>query len=144
MESNKKEETQIPSVNLNINLPQETGKSEIVEAEQIVGLCNEVLDDIRSDSSEIHEAYGNFAEMVFNSGDATAASKEALVNLLKLKSDIADKKTRVMEMMLRAYLKDGRPNLTANQHNEIRIEDNSKRDLLQNLEKKSKEKENGK
>jgi hypothetical protein len=134
----KKEEIQVPSVNLNINLPTETGKNEIVEASQIVGLCKEVLDDIRVDSNEIHEAYGNFAEMVFNSGDATAASKEALVNLLKLKSDIADKKTRVMEMMLRAYMKDNRTNLTANQHNEIRIEDNSKRDLLQSLEKKSK------
>jgi len=113
-----KAEIAIPQVAMNINLPPQQEIS-LVQAEQIIGLVQTVMDDISVEKNEIQEAYVNFAEMVFNSGDATSASKEALVNLLKLKSDLIDKKSRMLEMMMKVYNKDGQgpKTIIANQHN---------------------------
>lgn len=125
----------LPSVamNINTNSPTET-KNEIVQADQIVSLCQDVLSDIAVEKEEITNYQNNFSEMVFNAGDATSASKEALVNLSKLKSDLIDKKTRVMEMLLKAFQKDGPKVVTAHQHNDIHISD--KRKLFQELDRK--------
>lgn len=127
----KEEATMLPSVALNVNLPEQTNP--IVEAQQIVGIYQEILEDIRKDRDEIENAYTNFAEMVFNAGDATAASKEALVNLLKLKSDSADKKSKVMDTLMRAFLSGAPKQVNATQHNDFRIEDNSKRQLIDDI-----------
>lgn len=131
----KKEEATLPQVAMNINLPAQEPKSEIVQAEQIVSMCRDIMTNIVEEGDEIKEAYVNFADMVFNSGDATAASKEALVNLLKLRSDLVDKKTRIMEMLVKAYKDVGPKSVTAHQHNDFIISD--KRKLLQELDKKN-------
>lgn len=131
----------LPNLNVNLAVPEK--ENELVKPEQITGLSNEVLDDIRDDRKEIDEVLKNFLEMVVNEGDATTSSKEALVNLLKLKSETADKKAKIMDLLLRAYLKEkdnGFPRyLAAHQHNQINIEDNSsKRQLLKTIQKEEK------
>ena len=131
------EKKNLPVAAMNISVP--TTTNEIVQSEQIVSLCQDVLGDIASEKDEITANLNNFADMVFNQGDATSASKEALVNLIKLRTDLVDKKTRVMEMMLRAYQKDGPKTVNAQQHNDIYISD--KRKLFQELDKEEKEKQ---
>lgn len=118
---------------LSVNISQPPAKTEIVEANDITSICKEILSDIRTDGGEIDKAYCNFAEMVFNGGDPSTASKEALVNLLKLKADQVDKKSKVMELLLRAFLKDNSPKIvSATQNNEFRM-DNPHRKMLESL-----------
>jgi len=132
MELVKKEEAAIvPSVALNVNLPEQ---ATIVEAQQIAEISKEILEGIRKTEDEIDNAYNNFADMVFNAGDATAASKEALVNLLKLKSDSADKKSKVMDTLMRAFLSGAPKQVNATQNIDIRTEDNSKRKLIEDIQ----------
>ena len=125
-----------PSLNVNIGLPTESPKSDIVKPEEIIIINNEILKDIRDDQEELADVIKMFKEMVINEGDATAASKEALVNLLKIKSETADKKTKVLDIMLRAFLKEKEnlfPKYLAaytNQHNEYKINTSAKRDLI--------------
>ena len=133
------QENTMPQVAMNINIPANDPKSELIKAEQIVGMCQQIAADIESEKNEITDTFNNFAEMVFNAGDATSASKEALVNLLKLRSDMVDKKARLAEMMLKVFMKDGVKNVTAHQHNDIHITDKGKliREL-NNLDKENK------
>ena len=128
----KKEEVSLPLPNLNVNLPAEQKEKELVRPEQILSYCNEIFDDKREDRKEIDEICKSFLEMVMNEGDATTSSKEALVNLLKLKSETADKKTKVFDLVMRAFLKerDTFPRyLAAKQENNINI-NTSKREML--------------
>lgn len=132
--------TEVALPNLNITLPAETEpKFELVKHEQLTEFYTEVLNDIRDDRKEIDEVLKHFLDMITNDGDATTASKEAVVNLLKLKSESADKKTRVVDLLMRAFLKerDTFPRyLAAHQHNEIKIESSgSKRQLLKAYQK---------
>ena len=124
---------QLPQLNLNVNLPAEQKKEELVKAEQLVGFYNEILDDIRDDRKEIDEVLKSFLEMVMNEGDATTSSKEAVVNLLKMKAEQADKKTKVVDLLMRAHMKekDTFPRyLAAHQHNEFKIDNSRKGRLL--------------
>jgi hypothetical protein len=129
----------LPQVAMNINVPAADPKSELIKAEQIVGMCQQIAADIEAEKSEVTETLNNFAEMVFNAGDATSASKEALVNLFKLRSDLIDKKARLGEMMMKVFMKDGIKSVTAHQHNDIHITDKGKliREL-NNLDKENK------
>jgi hypothetical protein len=75
--------------------------------------------------------------MVINDGDASSASKEAIVNLMKIKSDTADKMSKVADLMTRIKLKDKDTfprYLAAQQNNKVVIE-GSKRDLLKSINK---------
>ncbi len=138
MDSEKKEDSKLPQVAMNVNVPPTDPNAQLVKPEQIVGMCKAIADDLESEKAEITEAYTNFAEMVFNAGDATSASKEALVNLLKLRSDLVDKKSRLAEMMMKVFLKEGVKSVTAHQHNDFHIGD--KKALLQELNNLDKEK----
>lgn len=136
-----KEDLQMPPVALNINIPATTEpKNELVQAEQIVSLCKTILSDIDSEKEEINLSFNNFSEMVFNAGDATSASKEALVNLLKLKSDMVDKKMKMAEFMLKAFSKEGPKTVTAHQHNDFHI-GGDKRKLFADLDKEDEKNE---
>jgi hypothetical protein len=128
----------VPQVAMNIGLPAPTEPAAIVHSDQIVGLVKDVMDNIEAEKNEIQEAYVNFAEMVFNAGDATGASKEALVNLLKLKSDLVDKKTRMLEMMMKVYNREGQgpKTIVAHQHNDMHVHD--KRKLFAEIDKEAK------
>lgn len=127
----------LPNMNVNLALPEQAKDTEIVKSDQLIPLYNEILHDIRDDRTEIDEVLRTFLDMVTNEGDATTSSKEAVVNLLKLKSETADKKTRVMDLLLRAFLKEkdnGFPRyLAAKQENTINIEGSNKRKLLKSI-----------
>lgn len=137
------EQSRLPQINVFAGTPAEQTKNEVVKAEQIINFTNEIMDDIRDDRTEVSEILKNFIEMVINEGDATQGSKEALVNLLKIKSEIADKKTRVLDLSLRAFMRDRSiPGIAAHQHNEYKIIGSSKKNLLKALEEEEKKNAN--
>jgi hypothetical protein len=109
----------------------------IVKDDQILGLYNEILDNCRKDRQHADEILANFLDMVMNDGDASSASKEAIVNILKIKTDSADKMAKVADLMTRIKLKDNDTfpkYLAAQQNNKVVIE-GSKRDLLKSVNK---------
>jgi hypothetical protein len=118
----------------------------IVADESILGLYDEILDNARNDRAKIDEVLADFINMVFNDGESSSAAKEAIVNLLKIKSDIGDKMAKVAELETRIKLKDRDTfprYLAAQQNNKVVIENSSKRDFLKMLNKvKDKEKKN--
>ena len=72
--------------------------------------------------------------MVMNEGDSSSASKEAVVNLVKAKTDIADKKAKIADLMTTLRLKEKTVSkLQANQTNHIHITD--KRAILETINK---------
>ncbi len=109
----------------------------IVGDQQILGLYDEILKDCRADSASVDEALANFINMVMNDGDASSASKEAIVNLLKIKSDIADKKAKVADLMTRIKLKerDTYPRYLAAQQNNKVIIEGGKREMIKTISK---------
>ena len=125
------------------NQNQNENENTIVSDEQLVDVYNEVLDDIRKDRKQVDDFINNFADLVINEGDSTSASKEALVNLLKLKHDTSDKMAKIADLMTRIKLKDKDTfprYLAANQNNTININSgNNKRQFLEALNNKKKE-----
>lgn len=125
----------IPSMNVNdaVEQPEE----QIVENEDLLGLYGEILENCRKDREAADDILVNFVDMVMNEGDASSASKEAIVNLLKIKSDTADKMSKVADLMTRIKLKerDTFPRyLAAQQNNKVVIE-GSKREMIKSINK---------
>jgi cellobiose-specific phosphotransferase system component IIA len=122
---------------------QNENENNLVSDEQLVDVYNEVLDNIRQDRKQVDDFINNFADLVINEGDSTSASKEALVNLLKLKHDTSDKMAKIADLMTRIKLKDKDTfprYLAANQNNTININSgNNKRQFLEALNKKKEE-----
>lgn len=133
----------IPSLNVNSNVPAQSKEENIISDEAVLGIYAEILDQVKSDRAEIDDYIAKFANLVINDGDATTASKEALVNLIKLKVDSADKMSKVAELMTRVKLKDPFPKyLAAHQNNTINISDNrAKQALIRAINKAQKKKE---
>lgn len=135
----------IPSMNVSKDLV-EPEKECIVGDQEILSLYDEILQDCRKDSQNVDEALANFLNMVMNDGDASSASKEAIVNLLKIKSDIADKKSKVADLMTRIKLKerDTYPRyLAAQQNNKVVIE-GGQREIIKTIQKIAQRKKNDK
>lgn len=129
MDKNK-ETLPVPPMNLMVGSPNSTDCP--VTDGDLLNIYSEILGDLRNDRSEIDSLLSNFVEMVMNEGDSSSASKEAVVNLIKVKSDIADKKTKIADLMTTLRLKDKSVSkLTANQTNHIHITD--KRNLLETI-----------
>ncbi len=128
---------------MNVNLPQQPLMEQIpcpVSDDMLMGIYGEIIDDIRKDREEISSYITAFVEMVINEGDSTTSSKEALVNLMKMKSDCPDKIAKVADLMTRVKLKEKdtfRPYMANNQTNTINI-NTDKRDLLKQIEKHQK------
>lgn len=130
-------ENLLPKMNVN---PQEMmpQKEEcIVEDKQILGLYDEILENCREDRKFVDETLTNFLEMVMNDGDASTASKEAIVNLLKIKTDINDKMAKIADLETRIKLKekDTFPRYLAAQQNNKVIIEGSKREMIKSLNK---------
>ena len=116
-------------------LPQE--QTSIVGDETILDLYDEILENCRKDREGVDELRVNLVEMVMNEGDASSASKEAIVNLFKIKTDTADKMAKIADLMTRIKLKekDTFPRyLAAQQNNKVYIE-GSKREMIKSLNK---------
>ena len=125
--------------------PEET---KLISDEKLVGTYDEVLNNIRSDRSELDDLICQMKDMVLNGGDATTASKEALVNLMKIKLDTADKMSKIADLMTRARGTNTFPRyLAATQNNTINMEapkrgnltPREKLDLIEAEGKKNKE-----
>jgi len=109
----------------------------MVENEDLWGIYNEILENCRKDRVAVDDVLVNFVDMVMNEGDASSASKEAIVNLLKIKSDSSDKMSKVADLMTRIKLKerDTYPRyLAAQQNNKVVIE-GSKREMIKSINK---------
>lgn len=97
----------------------------IVKDDVILGLYEEILQNCRQDREKTDEILINFLDMVMNDGEATAPTKEAVVNLMKIKSDVSDKMTKIADLMTRIKLKDNNTMprwLAAQQNNKVIIE----------------------
>lgn len=139
-------EAVIPSMNVNVPAKTDDADGKIaVNDEALLGMYENILEKIDSDTKEISEVLNQFLEMVINGGDSTTSSKEALVKLIEMKSNQADKMTKVAELKTRIHLKerDTFPRyLAAQQHNTINIGENAnRRHLLEALTKAQKKKQ---
>lgn len=127
---------------------QPEGMDQLIEDQQLLGIYAEILNDLRSDRKEIDDVLSNFVNMVFNDGDATTSSKEAIVNLIKTKTDMSDKKAKVADLMTRIKLKerDTMPKWLAKQINDKKddtqeVKKLSRREMLKTLDRAKKKKE---
>lgn len=126
----------IPVPPMSVTVPPQIDTCSITD-QDLQDVYKEIMDDLRSDRKEIDILLNNFVEMVMNEGDSSSSSKEAVVNLVKVKSDIADKKAKIADLMTTLRLKDKSiSKLTANQTNHIHITD--KRSILETLVKQKK------
>lgn len=94
---------------MNVTVPQSPAKAErddLITDGVLLGLYGELLDMTRQDRVETAEYINNFAEMIFNGGDSSNGSKEALVQLMKLKSDSSNNMAKIADLMTRIKLKD--------------------------------------
>ena len=125
----------IPSMNIAVGNKRE---EEIISDQRLLTIYDNILQDIKDDRLEVDQILSQFVDRVLGEGsDASTSSKEALVNLLKIKNDSADKMTKVADLMTRLKLKekDTFPRyLAAQQNNKITIETN-KRGFLKEIQK---------
>lgn len=131
----------IPNMNVQVSAkPEKEDVSSIVSDDQLLDIYKEILDNIREDRKQVSGFIDNFADMVINDGDSTSSSKESLVNLVKVKTEISDKMSKIADLMTRIKLKDRDTYpkyLSANQNNTINIS-SSKRQLIEAINKKGK------
>lgn len=119
---------------------QEVVESELVTDDMLLGLYGEIMEDIRDDRKMYDELLTNFAEMVFNEGDGSNASKEALVNLAKAKGDCPDRMAKIADLMTRIKLKERNTmsDWQKAKYNTVNIIDNSgttRRELIEKINK---------
>jgi hypothetical protein len=77
----------------------------IVSDENLLGIYEEIMLNLRSDRGQISDLVNTFSNMVINDGDSSTSSKEALVNLIKTKIDATDKMSKIADLMTRIKLK---------------------------------------
>jgi len=140
-EINKVEVNEAVPVNITLENKQPLQvNATLVEDEYLMGLYKEILEDIRCDRIEVDGLLANFTDMVFNGGDVSSSSKEAVVNLAKIKSDILDKKTKMADLLTSLKIKEKNSSKSStNQTNHIHITD--RRSILEAINNvKNKEK----
>lgn len=115
----------LPMPAMNVSLPMVSDKMPLVqgEAPHLSDMYHEIMSDISRNESQIDNVLNNFIDMVMNGGDSSSTTKESVVNLLKNKSDLSDKKIKMMEMMMKVYLRDAPKNVSAVQNNKITVQD---------------------
>ena len=118
-------------------------KEELITDELLMSLYMELLAEIKNDRIEVDNLLQNFTDMVFNGGDVTSSSKESVVNLAKIKSDILDKKTKVADLLTSLKIKQkNQLKVTTNNNSPINI---NRRSIIEALrEEKIKEDLNSK
>lgn len=127
----------MPKMTVDKSLAAVEEKPCIVSDDSMLGLYNEILDNCRKDRENADEILANFLDMVLNDGDASSASKEAIVNLFKIKSDTSDKMAKVADLMTRIKLKerDTFPRFLAAQQNNKVVIEGSKREMIKSITK---------
>ncbi len=136
------ENINLPS--LNVSIPDQAEK-QLIPNEKILNYYEEVIQNIQEDRMEADTAYRAFLDLAINGGDSSAASKEAAVNLLKLKTDSNDKMIKILDLWTRIHLRDRdtMPKYLAVQQNN-KIEQSPVRDVrhMQDMMKSMKESHN--
>ena len=136
----------IPKMDSNPDIIQEERECIVGDAE-LLGLYDEIKANARADRAQADEILMNFIDMVMNDGDSSSASKEAVVNLMKIKADINDKLSKVADLETRIKLKerDTFPRYLAQQQNNKVVIEGGKRDFLKMIAKaKDKKKQDDK
>lgn len=95
----------VPQMNLTMPANQPPDAAMLITDEKYLGVLDEILDNIREDRKEVSGFIDNLAEMVLNEGDATSSTKEALVNMVKVKTDLQDKMLKAADLMTRLKAK---------------------------------------
>lgn len=118
-------ESMVPQ--MNVSVPPETPRDvqQLITDDQYLEILSDILKDIKEDRKQVSDYIDNFADMVMNDGDATTSSKEALVNLVKVKTDLQDKMLKAADLMTRLKIKNtyaySGPHLNAMQQNNFNI-----------------------
>lgn len=135
---------------MNVSLPErQTEASQLITDQQYLGVLTEIIDNIREDRKQVSDYIDNMADMVINDGDATTSSKEALVNLVKIKTDLQDKMLKAADLMTRLKLKNtyaySGAHLNAMQQNNYNFSadttDFSRRELIKAINQAKKKKD---
>jgi hypothetical protein len=118
----------LPQPAMNVAVPtleKAPDASALISDDQYLGLLDEIINNIREDRKQVSEYIDNMADMVINDGDATTSTKEALVNLVKVKTDLQDKMLKLADLKTRLKLKNtyaySGPHLNAMQQNNYNI-----------------------
>jgi hypothetical protein len=94
----------------------------LIEDEKIAAMFEDTVANIKQDREEIGELLDQMKDMLLNGGDATTSTKEAVVNLMKMKLDTADKLSKVLDLGVRTRGVNTMPRwLAAQQNNTINI-----------------------
>ena len=135
----------MPTMTVSTEIVNEPEKECIVKDEDVLDLYDEILQNCRKDRESVGEVLTNFLDMVLNDGDSSSASKEAIVNLIKIKSDVNDKMAKIADLRTRIKLKekDTYPRYLAAQQNNVVIE-GSKREMIKTINKLAQRKKNDK
>ncbi len=105
--------------------------------DEIVGMCAEAMTNMRNDRKQLDSLIANLVEMVFNEGDSTTSSKEALVSLMTAKTNMSDKMMSIAELMAKFKLKEmgnAPKSVTASQENHYHF-GGSRRSFLEQIER---------
>ena len=141
--SEKADDPLVPQ--MNINVPAEQPKEELITDKELITAYDEVVTNLKEDRKQAEDFITKLADMVFNEGDASNSSKEALVNMFKTKSDIADKLIKIADLKTRIKLKerDTFPKfLAVHQNNTINNSPNTRnRALIEEITRRNKDNE---
>ena len=114
----------------------------LFEDEEMLKLVGETLSNMRNDRKQLDTLISNFVEMVFNEGDSTTASKEALVALMIAKTNMSDKQMKIVDTISKFKLKEmasAPKSVTANQENHYHF-GGTRRSFLEQINKRMRKK----
>ena len=140
----------IPMPKMNVSVPETKtpDASALISDDKYLNVLDEIMNNIREDRQQVSDYIDNMADMVLNDGDATTSTKEALVNLVKVKTDLQDKMLKAADLMTRLKLKNtyaySGPHLNAMQQNNYNIgtdgTDFSRKELIRAINNAKKKK----
>ena len=143
---NQDENTNLVNKNKDLINRKENENLSIISDDNLLGVYDEIMNNLRSDRTQASDLVDTFCNMVINDGDSSTSSKEALVNLIKVKMEASDKMSRIADLMTRIKLKQPdtyQPWMGKKESsNTINIYDSSGIDRKSLMEKIKKEKEN--
>jgi len=143
---NQDENTNLVNKNKDLINKKENENLSIISDDNLLGVYDEIMNNLRSDRTQASDLVDTFCNMVINDGDSSTSSKEALVNLIKVKMEASDKMSRIADLMTRIKLKQPdtyQPWMGKKESsNTINIYDSSGIDRKSLMEKIKKEKEN--
>lgn len=130
-------ELPLPSMSANIQ-PAAKEETPVVTNVDMIDIYKKIFAFCEEDRGEANDLFQCLKDMVINDGDAAPATKEAMIQALRIRCETSDKMTKVMDLLMRYVLKDRDTfprYLAQNQENKIIFKGDSKRSFLEKLEK---------